>query len=221
MVYEHTEHFIDAISHDEVVHGKRSLLEKMPGDDWQKLSNLRLLLAYQFTRPGKKLLFMGTELAQRAEWNVDAGLDLDSEEPRVSSTKTFVAELCKIYRATPALWRADYDPAGFEWIDCTDRENCVISYVRSAGESLALVILNFTPVPREGYRIGVPFVGQYVEIFSSDDPRFGGSGVQQTGSLHSEPVPWHGRAQSIRLRVPPLGAAIFRIEPRAAADNPF
>jgi 1,4-alpha-glucan branching enzyme len=210
MVYEYTEHFINAISHDEVVYGKRSLLEKMPGDDWQKLANVRLLLAYQFTRPGKELLFMGTELAQRAEWNVDTGLDLHSAEPRVLSMKTFVAELSELYRATPALWAADYDPAGFEWIDCADRGNCVMSYLRVAGDSFALVVLNFTPVPREGYRIGVPFPGQYVEVFSTDNPRFGGSGVQQTGCLHSEPVPWHGRAQSIRLRVPPLGAAIFR-----------
>jgi 1,4-alpha-glucan branching enzyme len=210
MVYEYTEHFINAISHDEVVYGKHSLLEKMPGDDWQKLANVRLLLAYQFTRPGKELLFMGTELAQRAEWNVDTGLDLHSGEPRALSMKTFVAELCELYRATPALWAADYDRAGFEWIDCTDRENCVMSYLRAAGESFALVVLNFTPVPREGYRIGVPFPGQYVEVFSTDNPRFGGSGVQQAGGLHSEPVPWHGRAQSIRLRVPPLGAAIFR-----------
>jgi 1,4-alpha-glucan branching enzyme len=211
MVYEYSERFINAISHDEVVYGKRSLYAKMPGDDWQKLANVRLLLAYQFTRPGKKLIFMGTELAQRNEWNVDVGLELRSVESRVLAMKIFVAELCEIYRATPALWRADHDPAGFEWVDCTDRENCVMSYVRRAGDSQALVVLNFTPVPRENYRIGVPSAGQYVEIVSTDNPRFGGSGVLQAGILHSEPVPSHGRADSIRVRLPPLGAAIFHV----------
>jgi 1,4-alpha-glucan branching enzyme len=210
MVYEYTERFINAISHDEVVYGKRSLVEKMPGDEWQKLSNVRLLLTYQFTRPGKKLFFMGTELAQRSEWNVDTGLELPhSAEPRGTAMHTFVAELSELYRTTPALWRADYDRTGFEWIDCTDRENCVMSYIRLAGDSLALVVLNFTPLPREGYRIGVPFPGEYVEVFSTDNPRYGGSGVLQGRGLWSEAVPCHGRPYSIRLRVPPLGAAIF------------
>ena len=212
MAYEYSERFINAISHDEVVYGKRSLLEKMPGDDWQKLANLRLLLAYQFTRPGKKLLFMGAELGQRAEWNFDTGLELHSREPRALAMLGFVSALAEFYRETPALWRADDDPAGFEWIDCTDRENCVMSYVRKAGSSLALIVLNFTPVPREDYRIGVPYPGSYVEVLSTDNPRFGGSGVLQAQPLHSEAVPYHGRAQSIRLRVPPLGAAIFHFD---------
>jgi 1,4-alpha-glucan branching enzyme len=213
MVYEYSEHFINAISHDEVVYGKRSLVAKMPGDEWQRLANVRLLLAYQFTRPGKKLVFMGAEIAQANEWNVDAALDLETAgRVQANAMRAFVSELGQLYRISPALWQEDTNPGGFEWIDCTDRENGVVSYLRAAGDDRLIIVLNFTPTTHEGYRIGVPAPGRYRAIFSSDELRFGGSGVTQ-GCVASESIGCHGRAQSLCIRVPPLAAAIFRREP--------
>ena len=172
MLYEHSERFINAISHDEVVHGKGALIEKFPGDLWQKLANLRLLLAYQYTRPGKKLLFMSTELAQHREWNHDTSIDWHlAEDSRRQALMHFIEELGRLYRETPALWRADPNPESFEWIDCSDRHNSVVSYVRRDGTDQVLVVLNFTPVPREDYRIGAPLPGRWYERLSSDDPQ--------------------------------------------------
>jgi len=210
MVYEHSERFINAISHDEVVYGKRSLLQKMPGDYWQKLANLRLLLAYQYTRPGKQLLFMGTEFAQEHEWNFDTSLDWHlAAEPERRALQSFVAELARLYAATSAFWRQDPDPDGFEWVDCSDREQSVVSYLRKDGASQVLVVLNFTPVPRENYRIGVPTAQPYRTLLSTDSVRFGGSGIGEQPLVQSEPQPCHGRPQSVLLQLPPLGALIL------------
>jgi 1,4-alpha-glucan branching enzyme len=210
MIYEFSERFINSISHDEVVHGKGSLIEKMPGDMWQKLANLRLLLAYQWTRPGKQLIFMSTELAQHAEWNHDISLDWHLQsDPRRQGLSRYLVELSSLYRSTPALWRGDTDPGSFEWLDCSDRDNSVIGYVRRFQRDEVLVVLNFTPVPRENYRIGVPRAGHYRERLSSDNKRFGGSDYGTTPAITSEPLSMHGRDHSINLRLPPLGALIL------------
>jgi 1,4-alpha-glucan branching enzyme len=210
MLYEHSEHFVNPLSHDEVVHGKRSLVEKMPGDTWQKFANLRLLLTYQYTRPGKILLFMGTELAPDREWTHERSLDWHlAGEPYRVGLQRFLADLGALYHATPAFWRSDPDPAGFAWVDCTDRDNSVVAYLRRDGTQQALVIFNFTPVPREDYRVGVPQAGTWVERFSSDDARYGGSQLATRARVDAEMAPWQGHPQSVRLVLPPLGALVL------------
>ncbi len=210
MLYEYTERFINALSHDEVVHGKGSLIEKMPGDFWQKLANVRLLLAYQFTRPGKQLMFMGTEFAQHKEWNVETSLDWHiAEHPQRKGLQEYIAELGRVYKESSALWRGDPGPESFEWIDCNDKDNTILSYLRRDGADHVIVVLNFTPVPRDEYRIGVPNAGRYIEKLSSDDLRFGGSEFQTRTVVEADPLPLHGRPYSIRLRIPPLGALML------------
>ncbi len=210
MIYERSERFINPLSHDEVVHGKGSLLAKLPGDLWRKLANLRSLLTYQYTRPGKKLLFMGSELAPWSEWNHDASLDWHlTDDPERQALTRFLEDLGRLYRETPCLWRRDPDPDGFQWIDASDRAQSVLSYLRRDGEDHVVVVLNLTPVPREGYRIGLPGSGRYVERFCSDDRRYGGSDFSTLPSVEAEPVPWHGCARSARLRLPPLGALVL------------
>jgi 1,4-alpha-glucan branching enzyme len=210
MLYEYTERFINSISHDEVVHGKGALVEKMPGDFWQKLANLRLLFAYQYTRPGKQLIFMGTEFGQHHEWNVDASIDWHiADHPQRRELQLFLAELSRYYMQTPALWRSDPDTFGFEWIDCSDKDNTVLSYLRRDVDKFVVVVLNFTPVPRENYRIGVPRSGRYVERLSSDDQRFGGSEYRTAAVIEADPVPTHGREWSLTLNLPPLAALIL------------
>ena len=214
MLYEYSERFINPLSHDEVVHGKRSLLQKMPGDRWQQFANLRLLLAYLWTRPGKKLVFMGTELAPDSEWWHEASLDWHLlEDPRRAALARYVEELGRLYRDTPALWRWDHDPSGFRWIDCADRDASVVSYERRDGDAHALVVLNLTPVPRDAYRVGAPVAGAYVRRLSSDEPLFGGSQFWTHERPETEAVPWHGERQSLSLRLPPLGALV--LEPAA------
>ena len=210
MMYEYTEHFIMPLSHDEVVHLKGSLYQKMPGDHWQKLANLRLLLAYMITRPGKKLLFMGVELATYSEWNHDASLDwhLLGEMERASH-RDYVAELGTLYRQHSPFWYEDPSWEGFSWIDVADRSNSVISYVRQDREKHAVVVLNLTPVPREQYRIGVPASGSYVKLLSSDDVQWGGSGYGAIDQVATDASPFHGYEQSITLTLPPLGAVIL------------
>jgi 1,4-alpha-glucan branching enzyme len=218
MIYEYSERFIMPLSHDEVVHMKRSLLDKMPGDVWQKFANLRLLLAYMYTRPGKKLLFMGSELAPWNEWNHDSSVDWHlRDDPQHGAFERFVGCLGALYLEHPALWRMDYEPQGFQWIDTADVANSVVSYVRRGGGEQLLVALNLTPIPREHYRIGVPENGEYTRIFSSDDPRFGGSGLTGAELVRADPSPLHGYPQSVELTLPPLGALVLAPVKRGAA----
>jgi 1,4-alpha-glucan branching enzyme len=210
MLYEYDECFVNPLSHDEVVHEKRSLYAKFPGDDWQKFATLRLLLAYQWTRPGKILDFMGTELGLATEWNHDRSLDWHlAGDPLRAGLLRFMNALGETYHGEPALWRWDHDPAGFRWIDCADRAQSVVSYLREDGDGHALVILNMTPVPRDDYRIGVPTPARYRVRLSSDDPDYGGSGYARERTFDPEPVPCHGLAFSIRLHLPPLGALVL------------
>jgi 1,4-alpha-glucan branching enzyme len=215
MVYEYSEKFVMPLSHDEVVHLKGSLYSKMPGDHWQKLANLRTLLAYQFTRPGKQLLFMGTELATPYEWNHDASLDwhLADADPMRGRFLRFVAELGRLYRSCSPLWRNDHSWEGFSWTDVSDRENSVVSYVRWDGVDHVMVVLNLTPVPRENYRVGAPAPGSYWRMLSSDDATWGGSGAGGDALVETEPSPFHGYAQSMVLALPPLSAIVLaRVE---------
>jgi 1,4-alpha-glucan branching enzyme len=215
MLYEYSERFVMPLSHDEVVHLKGSLLEKMPGDEWQKLANLRLLLGYMFTRPGKKLVFMGTELAPWSEWNHDASLDWHlRDDPRRAAFGRYLTRLATLYRQEPALWRDDPSWDGFAWIDVADRENSVLSYVRRAGGAHVVVVLNLTPVPRERYRIGAPASGHYERLLSSDDLEWGGSGFGAIAGVDTQASPFHGYAQSIEVTLPPLGALVFAPAPR-------
>ncbi|HEU4563817.1 MAG TPA: 1,4-alpha-glucan branching protein GlgB, partial [Gemmatimonadaceae bacterium] len=191
-MYEYSERFIMPLSHDEVVHLKRSLLEKMPGDEWQQFANLRLLLAYMYTRPGKKLLFMGTELAPRAEWNHDASLDWHlGDEPMRHAFQCFLEDLGALYGSERAFWQMDPAPEGFTWVDVADSDNSVLSYVRRAGENEVVTVLNFTPVPRENYRIGVPQPGDYAVLMNTDDPRYGGSGFRMRTVVTADASPFH------------------------------
>lgn len=210
MLYEHTEHFINALSHDEVVHGKRTLLGKMPGDMWQKFANLRTLLAYQYTRPGKQLTFMGTELAPENEWYHAVSLDWHlTEDPMRRGLIRFMEDLGRLYLDSPTLWRSDPDPGGFSWIDCNDCGNSVLSYRRESGQDMLMIVLNLTPVPRDDYRIGTPHAGRYEYRLCSDHPAYGGSGYPIPDLLQTENVGAHGFAQSLRLTLPPLAALVL------------
>jgi 1,4-alpha-glucan branching enzyme len=209
MMYEYSEHFVLPLSHDEVVHGKGTLLTRMPGDEWRQFANLRALYAYQYTRPGKPLLFMGGELGSRREWNHDTSLDWHlSQHPLHAGLLRFVADLGALYQARPELWRADSDPAGFAWLDADDRQHSIFSYVRRDGARHLLVLLNLTPVPRERYRAGAPGSGGYEVVLSSDDLRYGGSGYGPA-RFDSELIPWQGQPHSILLTLPPLGALVL------------
>ena len=214
LLYAHSENFVLPLSHDEVVHGKGSLLEKMSGDDWRKFAQLRLLLAYQWTYPGKKLLFMGQELAQRREWNHDRALDwaLLEQAPH-RGVQALVADLNRLYASRPALHRGDFAAEGFEWIDCHDALQSVLSFLRRDGAASLAVVLNFTPVPRQGYRIGVPAPGRYRECLNTDAAVYGGANIGNFGGVTSEPVPWMGRPHSVVLTLPPLAALV--LEPAA------
>ncbi len=216
MLYHHHENFVLPLSHDEVVHGKGSLRRRMPGDDWQGFANLRTLLAYQWTFPGKKLLFMGGEFGQSHEWNANSELDwtlLDSG-PFHRGVQQFVADLNRLYRAEPALWERDYDLEGFYWIDCSDTENSVLSFVRQSADlsSRLLVALNLTPVLRTGYRLGLPAGGFWREVLNSDAAAYGGGNHGNLGGVHAEPWRSHGHAFSASLALPPLGAVVLKHE---------
>ncbi len=211
-LYMHSENFILPFSHDEVVHGKRALLDKMPGDVWQKHATLRTLYGYMYGHPGKKLLFMGGEFGQWREWNHDRSLDwhLVDDAPH-AGLRRFIQDLNWHYHAEPALYELDFDPRGFRWIDCNDNENSVVSFVRYASDPSRFVVMifNFTPVPRTEYRIGVPGPGYYAELLNSDASLYGGGDVGNAGGVSSEPVPAHGFDHSIRLTVPPLGCLLL------------
>ncbi len=211
LLYAFTENFVLPFSHDEVVHGKGTLLDRMPGDDWQRLANLRLLYAYQFTYPGKKLLFMGCEIGQRREWDAGSSVDWTTlSDPRHAGVQRLVGDLNGLYRGEPALHRHDFAEAGFAWVDCHDAEQSVLSYLRcgDAGER-ALVILNFTPVPRHGYRLGVPLAGYWAERLNTDSAHYGGSDLGNTGGVVAEPVPWSGHPYSVVLTLPPLAGVVL------------
>jgi 1,4-alpha-glucan branching enzyme len=212
MLYAYSENYVLPLSHDEVVHGKGSLLNKMPGDTWRKFANLRLLLGYMFAQPAKKLLFMGGEIGQWREWNHDASLDWNLLDfPPHQGLQRWERDLNTLYRAAPALHEFDCDNLGFEWIDCSDFEHSVISLLRKGSPPAQpfLIVCNFTPVPRHNYRVGVPHGGIWQERLNSDAPLYGGSGQGNLGEIKTTPVPWHGRPQSINLTLPPLGIVIF------------
>ncbi|MFK5986051.1 MAG: 1,4-alpha-glucan branching protein GlgB [Pseudomonadota bacterium] len=213
MLYAFTENFVLPFSHDEVVHGKYSMLEKMAGDDWQKFANLRLLYTLMFTYPGKKLLFMGCEFAQRSEWNVEQGLSWDELlSPYHKGIQTLVADLNKLYVTMPALHYFDFEQQGFNWIECNDSDQSVISYQRKTATENLLIILNFTPVPRKHYRVGVPQPGVYQEILNSDSSYYQGSNISNGTHISAESFPWMGMQQSIVLDLPPLGALILQLK---------
>jgi 1,4-alpha-glucan branching enzyme len=194
-VYAFSENFVLPLSHDEVVHMKGSLFGKMPGDEWQKLANLRLLYAYMWAQPGKKLLFMGGELGQVREWNHDASLDWHlADEPRRAGLQRWVEALNRLYRSSKALHELDTDPAGFEWIDCNDADASVVTFMRKSRDGDPVIVaLNFTPVPRYGYQVGVPEGGYYRELLNSDAHDYGGSGQGNMGGVDATPNEHHGR----------------------------
>jgi 1,4-alpha-glucan branching enzyme len=243
MLYAFTENFLLPFSHDEVTHGKRSLLYRMPGDEWQRFANLRLLYSYMYTHPGKKLLFMGSEFGQGEEWNSQRILDwYVLEYPLHQGIQRLVRQANQLYQQETALHQLDFTGEGFEWIDCHDAQNSVLVFQRkaqpaegsaqSSGSDPAshlVVALNFTPVPRHEYRIGVPAAGAYEEIFNSDATVFGGSGVGSgSAALHTEPVHWMNHPQSLVLTLPPLAGIVLKpsaaplaagVQATALADN--
>ena len=212
MLYAFQENFLLPLSHDEVVYGKGSLLNKMPGDDWQKFANLRLLLGYMYGQPGKKLLFMGGEFGQWSEWYHEASLDWRLlDEPRHAALQRWVEDLNRVYRQEPALFTQDFTPAGFEWIDCNDVMQSVITFLRKGREGeIILVACNFTPVPRYNYRVGAPAGGFWQEVLNSDAVDYGGSGHGNLGGMEAAPIPCHGRLNSLNLTLPPLGVVFFK-----------
>jgi 1,4-alpha-glucan branching enzyme len=213
MIYAFHESFVLPLSHDEVVHGKSSILGRMPGDLWQKFANLRLLLAYQYSQPGKKLLFMGTEFGQWSEWAHDESLDWHLLE--LSShheVQQWVTDLNHVYRTERSLHELDCDANGFEWIDCNDADQSMLAFIRKPanGDEAILVVLNFTPVPRLGYRVGVPWGGAWTEILNSDAKIYGGADFGNLGRTVAESVEMHGRPNCVTLTVPPLGAIFLK-----------
>jgi 1,4-alpha-glucan branching enzyme len=222
MLYAFSENFLLPFSHDEVVHGKQSMLNKMPGDEWQKHANLRALYTYQFTHPGKKLMFMGTEFGQGTEWN-SAGL-IDwyvLDYPLHRGIQQLIKDLCQLYRTTPALYRYDFDWQGFEWIDCHDSEQSVLSFLRKGdGDEMIVVIMNLTPVPRESYRIGLPLEGQYREVINSDSTYYGGSNMGNgEDPLLTETIPWMNHPYSLGLTLPPLSTIALQYEGEQRPDR--
>ncbi len=211
LLYLFSENFVLPFSHDEVVHGKGSMINKMPGDEWQRFANLRLLYSYMFSYPGKKLLFMGCEFAQGYEWNHDGQLDWPLlQYANHSGIKQLVTDLNKLYRQQPALHQYDFDHMGFEWIDCHDTDQSVLSYLRKSEQQQIVVILNFTPVVRHAYRIGVPQAGEYEIIFNSDSHFYAGSDAGGADKIHTEDQPWMNRPASLELTLPPLGALMLK-----------
>jgi 1,4-alpha-glucan branching enzyme len=215
LIYAFQENFVLPLSHDEVVHGKGSLIGKMPGDDWQKFANLRALFGYMWTHPGKKLLFMGCEFGQRREWTHDGELEWwVTQLPEHAGVQRLVRALNRVYRSEPALYRIDFSPEGFEWIDAGDAKCSVISFLRKAAGDGAplLVVCNFTPQPRSNYLVGVPARGLWREILNTDAHEFGGAGWGNLGAVESAPVSAHGRVESVSLTLPPLATLVLRWE---------
>jgi 1,4-alpha-glucan branching enzyme len=215
MLYAFTENFVLPLSHDEVVHGKASLINKMPGDLWQQFANMRLFFGYLTSHPGKKLMFMGGEFGQRGEWNAEWSLEwslLDYDSHR--GLQNLTADLNSVYRNQPALHEVDFDWHGFEWIDCNDADWSVLSFIRRAKDPSDFVVVaaNFTPVQRDAYRVGVPEPGFYREILNTDAEKYGGTNVGNLGGVHAEAVPWNNKPYSIYLRLPALGVIYFKHE---------
>ena len=213
MIYAFHENFVLPLSHDEVVYGKRSLIGKMPGDDWQKFANLRALFGYMYAQPGKKLLFMGGEFGQWREWVHDGNLDWDLlNYPLHAGLQRWVQDLNRLYRSDPALHEMDCDPAGFEWIDCDDADSSTVTLIRKGKSSstIILVVCNFTPVPRYSYRLGSPRSGSWQEILNSDASEYGGSNMGNLGGVETVPVPLHGRPYSLTITLPPLSVSFFK-----------
>ena len=215
LVYSFNENFVLPLSHDEVVHGKGTLIGRMPSDEWQKFANLRAYYGFMYAHPGKQLLFMGGELAQDREWNHDIGLDWDLlDEPLHAGVQSLIRDLNALYVETPALYEVDFESAGFEWIEGGDKQNSVISFLRRPSatreEDYAVIVCNFTPVVREEYRIGVPSGGTYIEALNTDDGAYGGSSVNNGGPIEAEEVPSHGLPYSLALRLPPLATMILK-----------
>ena len=215
MLYCFTENFMLPFSHDEVVHGKQSMLNKMPGDEWQRHANLRTLYLYQFTHPGKKLMFMGTEFGQGKEWDSAGVLDWYALEfPLHRGMQRMVRDLNHLYQTHPALYRHEFDWQGFEWIDCHDVNQSVISYLRKGREGeFVVVVLNLTPVPRHDYRIGVPLPGKYREVLNSDAEIYGGGNLGNgSRAIETENWPWMNRSHSLSLTLPPLAGIVLAFE---------
>jgi len=213
MLYAFSENFVLPLSHDEVVHGKGSLMGKMPGDEWQKFANLRLLYSYMFTQPGKKLLFMGDEIGQWREWDHESSIEWHLlQYPLHRGLQKLVQDLANLYRDELALHELDFNWDGFEWVDCNDALNSILCYLRKgrSGNDTVLVACNFTPQPRLSYRIGVPYAGYWKEVLNSDAESYGGSGHGNFGGLEADEIPFHGRPYSLNTTLPPLGAVIFK-----------
>ncbi|HLW80744.1 MAG TPA: 1,4-alpha-glucan branching protein GlgB [Candidatus Acidoferrales bacterium] len=213
LIYAFAENFILPLSHDEVVHGKHSMVAKMPGDEWQKFANLRLLYGFMFGHPGKKHLFMGDEFGQWSEWNHDSSLEWHLlNKPFHSGLKRWVRDVNTLYRGQPALHQLDFDAAGFEWVDCTDWQRSVVSFIRRGQrpDDELLFVCNFTPVLRTNYRVGVPRGDRWKEILNSDARLYGGSGQGNFGGLEAAPLPMHGRPFSLNMTLPPLGVVVFQ-----------
>lgn len=213
MLYAFNENFVLPLSHDEVVHGKGSLVNQMSGDDWQKFANLRALFGYMYAQPGKKLIFMGGEFAQRREWNHDSSLDWHLlQHPNHAGMQRWVADLNKLYRAEPALYEKDMEPGGFDWVDANDSQNSVVSFIRrgSSSDDLILFIVNLTPIVRYQYRVGVPRPGQWRELLNSDAEQYSGSGQGNLGGTEAGNVSWHGHHHSLALTLPPLGCIFLK-----------
>ncbi len=215
LLYAFNENFVLPLSHDEVVHGKGSLLGKMPGDDWQKFANLRLLFGHMYAQPAKKLLFMGGEFGQWSEWYHEESLDWHLLEfPSHAGLQRWVKELNRTYRTEKALYELDFDPAGFEWIDCNDTQQSTLSLIRKSRSTseIILTVLNFTPTPQYNYKVGAPREGFWQEILNSDAEEYGGSGHGNFGGIEAVPIEIHGRPYSLKLTLPPLGAVFFKSE---------
>ncbi len=219
IMYAFTENFMLPLSHDEVVHGKGSLLGRMPGDEWRKFANLRLMFAYMYTHPGTKLIFMGGEFGQIAEWNHDRSLDWHlTEYPNHRGVQTLFQDLNALYKIEPALYHFAFDNRGFEWVDYSDRENSVIIFMRKSEvrEESLVVICNFTPEARNHYRVGVPMRGTWTELFNSDNQKYGGSGLLNSGLLYTTPVKYHGKDYSVSLTLSPLSVSILKLHEELA-----
>jgi 1,4-alpha-glucan branching enzyme len=213
MLYSFHENFVLPLSHDEVVHGKGSLIGKMPGDEWQRFANLRLLFAYMYAQPGKKLLFMGGEFGQVREWAHDSSLEWHVLQYQFHrGVQAWMEQLNRLYRSEPALHVLDNNSAGFEWVDCNDNATSTISLLRKSEsvQDTVLVVCNFTPVPRTGYRVGVPHGGYWRELLNSDAREYAGSGIGNMGGASAEAEPVHGRPYSLKLTLPPLSALFLK-----------